>query len=233
MYYPYSFLDNLSITKGDHQFKMGVQYSHLIFDAIPSVNLNEGYDPISTRPHLPVLPVSPPPTPPRSWNAFLNGKIFSETLQICNPRRIGTYDQLAAYIQDDWRVVPRLTLNLGLRWELTTPVTTQNNQMAVFNPRVPGGLQQEAGNTLYRLPVAFGPRFGLAWDVTGKGTTVVHSGFSVMYYEPTAADFMNTSTTALGTNPTGGQYETLSSAGVLQPAAPFGGNLINVQSQTP
>lgn len=221
----YSFLDNLSITKGDHQIKMGFQYSHLIFDAIPSVNLLKG----TVQFNAAALAGSPgiPAASATSLEAFLNGDIFSEAIEIGNLRRTGTFDQMATYIQDDWRVVPRLTLNLGLRWELTTPITTQNNQMAIFNPSVPGGLQQEANNTLYREPVAFGPRFGLAWDVFGKGTTVVHSGFSVMYYEPTAADFMNATTAALGTNPTGGSYQTVAGG----PLTPFGGT-INVQNKS-
>ena len=40
----------------------------------------------------------------------------------------------------------------------------------------------------------FEPRIGLAWDVTGKGTTVVHSGFNISYYLPTAAEFFNPTT---------------------------------------
>ncbi len=220
----YSFLDNLSYTHGNHQFKVGAQFTHEIFNVRTGENLSKGTIAFkaATVSGVALTPLE----------AFLNGNINAETLQTGNLLRTGFFDMYSAYIQDDWRVVPRLTVNFGLRLELETPINVANNQLAVFNPTAPGGLVQENGKDLYRWPLTFGPRFGLAWDVTGKGTTVVHTGFNIVYFEPTAYDLMN-GTTTLGNNPTGGVYcstlgSSCTSANQLQS---FGGT-INVQNTT-
>lgn len=63
------------------------------------------------------------------------------------------------------------------------PVTTPNNVLGNFNAGVPSGLLQETGgNAVYTLPKdLFSPRLGVAWDVTGKGTTVVRVGGTYMH----------------------------------------------------
>lgn len=218
----YSVLDNLSYTHGNHLIKAGFQYTRQIFDGQTNQYLSKGLITFNTG-VVSGVTLNP-------LEAFLAGKIFSESLQIGNLQRTGTYNQFATYIQDDWRILPRLTLNLGLRWELQTPVNEKNNLMGVFDPTAAGGLRQQSGNSLYRLPVAFGPRFGLAWDVTGHNTTVVHSSFNVIYYQPAASDFFSFQKTInLGNNPTGGQYcRTLPCSGANLQS--FGGT-INVQNQ--
>ena len=70
-----------------------------------------------------------------------------------------------------------------------------NNLLGNFAPNTASGLVQANGANLYRgYPWMFEPRLGLAWDVTGKGTTVVHTGFNISYYLPTAAEFFNPTT---------------------------------------
>ena len=77
---------------------------------------------------------------------------------------------LAFYIQDDWRWSPRLTVNLGLRYEI------QLNP----DPQIPNPLFAQTG----RFPTDknnFGPRGGFAYDVTGDGKTSVRGGIGVYY----------------------------------------------------
>ncbi|HUE81912.1 MAG TPA: TonB-dependent receptor [Pyrinomonadaceae bacterium] len=77
---------------------------------------------------------------------------------------------LAFYIQDDWRWSPRLTVNLGLRYEI------QLNP----DPQIPNPLFPQTG----RFPTDknnFGPRGGFAYDVTGDGKTSVRGGIGVYY----------------------------------------------------
>jgi hypothetical protein len=76
---------------------------------------------------------------------------------------------LAYFFQDDWRVTPRLTVNLGLRWEYQRMPT----------PFLPGSIPQTAN-----LPDDrdnFGPRVGFAYDLSGDGKTSLRGGYGIYY----------------------------------------------------
>ncbi len=101
----------------------------------------------------------------------------------------------AAFVQDDWKITRRLTLNLGLRWELEAPPTDRYNVLSTFDPNVASplqvpGLALRGGLTYPGIGGAsrfqrdlnwndFGPRFGFAYQLRPK--TVVRGGFGVMY----------------------------------------------------
>jgi hypothetical protein len=76
----------------------------------------------------------------------------------------------AFFAQDDWRATPRLTLNLGLRWEYE-----QFPQPFLVNPALPqtGNRPSDKNN--------FGPRIGFAWDATGDGKTSLRGGYGIYY----------------------------------------------------
>ena len=80
--------------------------------------------------------------------------------------------------------MPRVTLNLGLRWEYESALTEDNNKIAVFDPTSPIGLTQLGSGISSpwnpnKFRKDFQPRFGMAWDVTGKGTTVVRVAYGL------------------------------------------------------
>jgi hypothetical protein len=88
-----------------------------------------------------------------------------------------------AYIQDDWKVTPRLTLNLGLRYEFNTPPTDPTNRMSTLDFAT-GQLVQVGTNGISRSGIQpdykdFGPRVGFAWSVTPK--TVIRGGYGIYY----------------------------------------------------
>ena len=88
----------------------------------------------------------------------------------------------AGYAQDDWRITKRVTLNLGLRYELQGVPTEDHNLFGNWEPSV--GLEQVGKNisSIYKRDGRnFSPRVGVAWDVTGKGTTIVRVGGSIVY----------------------------------------------------
>ena len=106
------------------------------------------------------------------------------------------YHYLGAFLQDDWKITPKLTLNVGLRWELDTPLTERYNRMtygfdANITPSVQvPGLKTTGGLTFAGVggkprsggPVDlnnFGPRFGFAYNFLPK--TVVRGGYGMFF----------------------------------------------------
>lgn len=107
--------------------------------------------------------------------------------------------QYAGYFQDNWRVTEKLTLNLGLRYDLDLPRTERYNRMSWVDPdvasplQVPGLPNLRGGITFagpgQRTPydadyTSFGPRVGLAYRFTNK--TVLRTGYGI-FYEPSKA----------------------------------------------
>ena len=92
-------------------------------------------------------------------------------------------NRFALYVNDDYRATKTLTLNLGLRYEYTFPYTEAHNAFGNFDPSTASGMVQQTGGTpLYSNKRGdFGPRVGFSWDVTGKGTTIVRAGGSILY----------------------------------------------------
>jgi Carboxypeptidase regulatory-like domain/TonB dependent receptor len=86
------------------------------------------------------------------------------------------------FLQDDWRVTHRLTVNLGLRYELSTVVKEDHNLLGNFDPNVGdiqvGGKISSPFNGDHNN---FAPRFGLAWDPTGSGKTAIRVGGGITY----------------------------------------------------
>jgi hypothetical protein len=93
------------------------------------------------------------------------------------------------FFQDDWRIKPRLTLNLGIREEIVTPPTSNTDNLGNFSPTSPTGIVAvtQPFNTRYH----FEPRVGFAWDVTGKGTTTLRAGVGVLNALITLMNFIS------------------------------------------
>jgi hypothetical protein len=113
---------------------------------------------------------------------LMAGVPFSATIQSGNPARQLSQWAYAASFQDDWRVFPKLTVNLGLRYDYTTPMADAHNLLGGFDPTL--GMVQvgQQIKSLYNGDHKnFGPRLGLAWDLSGKGTTVIRAGYGIIF----------------------------------------------------
>ena len=125
------------------------------------------------------------------------------------------------FVQDNFRIVPRLTLNLGLRWDIQTPPTDPLNRGTSFQvgeqstaiPAAPEGALFYGDPDITRgiVPVRWhhvSPRVGFAWDPFGDGKTSIRAGAGVFYgsvsgnewntvtnFEPSAVRFTFTNVT--------------------------------------
>ncbi len=95
--------------------------------------------------------------------------------------------EVDGYVHDEWKALPRLTLNIGLRYEfISNPTTNVHPLNAVINP--PFGTFQRVSNVFGSNPSLenFDPRIGLAWDPFGDHKTAIRAGFGI-FYDPIRA----------------------------------------------
>ena len=88
------------------------------------------------------------------------------------------------YVQDDWRATDRLTLNLGLRYEYSTPYWERDNVLSNFEPATNSMILASNGSVYNRALIDpdrnnFGPRLGLAYTITPS--TVLRAGYGISY----------------------------------------------------
>jgi Carboxypeptidase regulatory-like domain/TonB dependent receptor len=132
------------------------------------------------------------PSDSGAWN-FLYG----------NPGRNISMKSWGLFAQDDYRITRRVTLNLGLRYDVVYPIKDSHNQLANYVPsqgivQVGDGISEPYQTNYNNLS----PRLGVAWDVTGTGKTVVRAGFGMIYVQPSIRTFMFSSG-GLNLNPSG------------------------------
>jgi hypothetical protein len=206
--------DSVSYTHGTHQFKFGVDARFESFNGVKVQDSQRGTvtfggGGVAAFPGASAL------------EDFLVGEPSSETIKLGNPIRTVRWDLIALFAQDDWRILPRLTLNLGLRWELETPAKDDGGQLANFNPATPSGMIQN--NQLWPTQSDFSPHLGLAWDVTGKGTTTVRTGVGVAYAIPQLQNWITSQTDDMSAMPTGATLYGMTGTTIQGP-----GNITNI-----
>ena len=182
----FDFQDNVSYLRGNHAFKFGGELTHIEADQITTdfrgiqINFNGNL----------AFPGSTP------LEDFFAGTPNLGSVEVGNGNRKMVWWHYAGFAQDDWRIKPKLMLNLGLRYEYAQPIKEVNGLYGNFDPNSQYGIVQQGepgvGPTLWKPNRKnFSPRVGFAWDVTGKGTTVVRGGSSVMYTTIFARAFMD------------------------------------------
>jgi len=121
---------------------------------------------------------------------------------------------IAGYVQDDWKAASRLTLNIGLRYEISTVPTEVNGKLAVLTS--PTATSAHVGDPYFSNPTLknFEPRIGLAYDVFGNGRSALRAGFGIFDVLPLTYQFLRLASAAAPYN------ITLSSSGLPQGAFP-------------
>lgn len=187
----YDVIDQVSYLRGKHAFKFGGEVRR---DLVHQATFRAGRGRVFFN----------------TLEDFLQGNVAKDTFLAGDPTRNLSQWLYAGYAQDDWRITPKLTLNLGLRYEFQAVPTENNNLLGNFEPSV--GFEQVGKNigSIYNPDHKnFSPRVGFAWDVNGKGTTIVRAGASIVYSLLSMSTFLsqqntqNTVTLGVGTVPTG------------------------------
>ncbi len=114
---------------------------------------------------------------------FLLGDIKTGSYSLAQPLIGRRNYNVGLYLQDDWKINPKLTLNLGLRWEYESPLTAANNEYSRVDPSTGevlfAGVNASDTLNLAASKLNFAPRAGFAYSLTPK--TVIRSGFGIVY----------------------------------------------------
>jgi hypothetical protein len=171
---------NYSWIRGSHTLKSGYEYQRINTE-VDDVNPKYGQDSYAGQFSRPAGAAADTAT--YNLADFLMGARSSYSL--VNPFIIELRQRMQfAYLQDDWRVSPRLTLNLGLRYEFATPQWDANNKLTNFDPATRTLLQATDGSIYDRALVNpdtnnFAPRLGMAYSIDDN--TVLRSAYGMSY----------------------------------------------------
>jgi len=179
----YQIRDDLSMLKGNHQLKTGVNFNYLwhlgirngnehyatvaFFDD-PSVILN------NTNGRYPLGFQTPGIV--RSWQQANGGAVNGQGSW---QDTTSNAQQVGVWFQDDWRIKPALTLNLGLRYDRDFNLMVQE-KFAMNATRIALEAIGHPDGAYPKTPAMdFSPRVGFAWDLSGQGTRVIRGGYGL------------------------------------------------------
>jgi len=156
------FIDNYSWKSGRHDVKFGYEFRRT------TIALNQdntfrgkfGFDSLTT---------------------FLQGIASGGKIAQGNTRRHTVENNHSFYVEDSFRWSPRLTVNYGIRWDYFGVPSERNDLFYRFDPTIAGGGLIPVGQLYDKDYNNFAPRIGLAYDVTGKGRTVIRAGWGLFY----------------------------------------------------
>ena len=183
-------LDSLEIIRGRHSIKLGVEYQR---HRDNSLTLSNGAGSFAFSNLETALPGAG--STGNSIASFLLGEVDSATALFYNTETGTRWNYLGAYVQDDFKITAKLTLNLGVRWDVQTPYVDPQHRLSYMDPKVPnpaagnlpgayvfagsapGQFGSMIGNTDWKN---FAPRVGFAYNPAKNW--VVRSGYGIFYY---------------------------------------------------
>jgi hypothetical protein len=184
--------DMVSVMKSGHQFKFGFRAVHLFYSPFTNTNTRGT---INFNDNFTNNPATN--TGGSGIATMLMGYSTSGSRgYLISPYYLSS-NEFAAFAEDDWKVTPKLTLNLGVRWDLFTAPTEKYNHVTNFDPStdqlIYAGVNGVSDTVGVQAPAHnFEPRVGFAYNVFGSGTTVVRGGFGMSYFPlmPSGSNFL-------------------------------------------
>lgn len=174
------FRDDFFYSKGRHSLRFGAEYLYTKHTGYFQQNVRGvatcGANPTNWAAAFPNT------NDPSTWNYSLISAACAGGAGESFVQGFGNFNleiprnQLGFWAQDDWKILSRLTINLGIRYD---------NDLGVFNPglKLNNGLQTPTANDNHQ----FAPRIGFAWDPIGSGKTVLRGGAGI-YFADIAAN---------------------------------------------
>jgi hypothetical protein len=180
-------LDNFSWKSGRHDFKFGADFHRTTvqqyFDKYFRGRIEfEGHDACQGLVCTPTGPLTD----------LLLGYVSSGFQYFGDSTRHTFENNFGFYFQDSFRATPRLTFNYGLRWDYFGVVGEKNNLLSNITSEAPNPagtgtftltqVGQPGLSSLYNPDKTnFAPRVSLAWDMTGKGKSVIRAGYGIFF----------------------------------------------------
>jgi Outer membrane receptor for ferrienterochelin and colicins len=162
----YHFLDTLSLVRGNHSLKIGtdIRLNRRAAESFPQDTLTFF-----------------------SMSDFANNAPFIISRN-GHPKLNFANENFSFFIQDDWKAHPRLTLNIGLRYEISTVSREKNGLLQNFDLQTLSYTPR--GEKIHNIDKNnFGPRVGFAFDVFGNRKTVLRGGYGIFYNRDLPASF--------------------------------------------
>ena len=168
------YLDTFTLVRGRHTFKFGVDIRREALDVLNPPNPTGSFAFTTTGTNNSAVAGSG-----NALASLLLGQVNAFTIDV-QKNIIQPRAHIAEFFAgDDWRVTPRLTLNIGVRYTLNFPSTEKHDQGAVFNLNTQ---VLDFPHTARELECCdFGPRVGLAYRIGNN--TVIRSGYGMVYFE--------------------------------------------------
>jgi hypothetical protein len=169
----YQFVDNLTLTSGAHTYKAGIEYRRAIVNSFNDTNARGRLNFASLADFLAGVPAT--------GTTILRGSTRRDTFS----------NNYGVFLQDDWKITRSLTLNYGIRYEYLGIFKEEFDRLSNFVPGmglVPVGGQGGLSDLYQPDYNNFAPRIGFAYDVTGKGQTILRGAYG-LYYDTPSQDF--------------------------------------------